>query len=634
MMRKFRLTYTLAMTVLLSFLTACSSDDATTSPDIIPQEGPVRVHLRVAQASTGTMRAWQDAANADDVEMMNVWTVVAVDHATNKVAKIYACKPSGAPDREIDDIVELPTGGTYRFYSFANMSPKVVMHLLGISGDGAASNLRGAGQHYGETAPTGSGGNDNNSPATGEVTSYDDYNGNDSYMNNREAVNKMADIAFTESTVTEAYANEVTVNVAGNNFDVIATSNGYGATGIPMSNVQTLTVDDGDAVELIVVRLMAKFELQIYNDKGSDVTVESVTLTDLTKNTDNNLKLLPTLSTNGHNTMNVLTHGDITPNLNGTPATGDLTLYPNKTVAKEKTKASGNYETITFYVNESVKPTNLFGHFFLKIKLKGESEERYALIDDKGRTDTDNNKWDYIARNDYRIIPIVLDDYKLDMIPYDFPAIGVYPASVKEEDGIYTINFHDYGHFHLLPQVTKRSDSSVVSFTSSAPSDTYTSTSWGLVDNDFAKSWGSWTDATKATVYDNSTATTPFYRKPAEFPSGYSLTDPVDGDEVGGEPVWYTNDFADTDVRPKWKPGGPSGSDSYAPFILGYVADPGAAVTTDRKVYHEFSIYLYKKGEAVPRQMTYRLYMILDTDQMMYSRMFGAPRVRPSHDFK
>ena len=642
MMRKFRLTYTLAMTALLSFLTACSSDDATTSPDIIPQEGPVRVHLRVAQASTGTMRAWQDAANADDVEMMNVWTVVAVDHATNKVAKIYACKPSGAPDQEIDDIVELPTGGTYRFYSFANMSPKVVMNLLGINGTGDAT-MRGAGSSYptepdNSNNPTGGSSNDgsNNNPATGDVSDNGRASGIDGFVSDDNAYtrNTFAEIAFTaDQAVTEATANAVAVNVGGNNFNP-NTHNHFGATGIPMSNVQTLTVDDGDAVELIVVRLMAKFELQIYNDKGSDVTVESVTLTDLTKNTDNNLKLLPTLSTNGHNTMNVLTHGDITPNLNGTPATGDLTLYPNKTVAKEKTKASGNYETITFYVNESVKPTNLFSHFFLKIKLAGEAEERYVLIDDTGNTSADNNKWDYIARNDYRIIPIVLDDYKLDMIPYDFPAIGVYPASVKEEDGIYTISFHDYGHFHLLPQVTKRSDSSVVSFTSSAPSDPYASTSWGLVDNDFAKSWGSWTDATKATVYDNSTVTTPFYRKPAEFPSGYSLTDPVDGDEVGGEPVWYTNDFADTDVRPKWKPGGPSGSDSYAPFIFGYVADPGAAVTTDRKVYHEFSIYLYKAGETVPRQMTYRLYMILDTDQMMYSRMFGAPRVRPSHDFK
>ncbi|MBR1545921.1 MAG: hypothetical protein IJ633_03870, partial [Prevotella sp.] len=242
--------------------------------------------------------------------------------------------------------------------------------------------------------------------------------------------------------------------------------------------------------------------------------------------------------------------------------------------------------------------------------------------DDKGSTTADDNKWDYIARNDYRIIPIVLDDYKLDMIPYDFPAIGVYPASVKEEDGIYTINFHDYGHFHLQPVVKKVSNGDVVSFSSSTPSTPYASTSWGLIDNNFASSWGSWTDATKETAYVNENADPAFYRK------GYAAWDPIDGDEVGGEPKWYTNDYAD---RPLWDP---TASAHYYPFILGYVADPEGTVATDRKVYHEFSIYLYKQGMSAPRQMTYRLYMILDTDQMLYSRgLEGTPRVRHTHGY-
>jgi hypothetical protein len=43
-------------------------------------------------------------------------------------------------------------------------------------------------------------------------------------------------------------------------------------------------------------------------------------------------------------------------------------------------------------------------------------------------------------------------------------------------------------------------------------------------------------------------------------------------------------------------------------------------LTEDKKVYHEFSIYLYKKNASAPRMMTYRLLMILDTDQMSYSR--------------
>lgn len=624
-MKRSKLIYALLLAVALPMMMACSSDDAVNGETPVPTDGKIQVHLRVSQAGTGTMRgAWQDAANADDAEMMNVWTVVAVNASDNKVAKIYACKPSGDPDQEVDQIAELPAAGSYRFYSFANMSPKVVMNLLGIAGTGAASNLRGAGTSYGTTPATGGGNDNDNNSALGNVTNNGRAGGIDEFITdgNNYAPNKLADIAFNESTVTEGAANAVAVNVAGNNFN-LTTHNGFGATGIPMSNVQTITVNDNDNVELVVVRLMAKIELQVYNDKGADVTIESFTLSDLTKNTDGNLKLLPNLT--GHNTMNVYAHGDIQPNLNGTPATGELTLYPNETVSAIKNSTTAETpkpKTFTFYVNESVKPTNAFNHFFLKIKLTGETEERYVLIDDKGSTEPDDNKWDYIARNDYRIIPIVLDDYKLDMIPYDFPAIGVYPASVKEEDGIYTINFHDYGHFHLLPVVKKISDSSVVPFTATAPTGTYASTSWGLVNDSFTDSWGSWMDATKATAYVNESEDPAFYRK------GYAAWDPIDGDEVGGEPKWYTNNYTD---RPLWDP---TASAHYYPFILGYVADPGSALSADRKVYHEFSIYLYKEEMSAARQMTYRLYMILDTDQMLYSRgLEGTPRVRHTHGY-
>ena len=630
MMMKIRLTYTFLLAAALSMLTACSSDDAAQGGGETLDNGSIKIHLRVAAAGSGTMRAWTDNASATTEEMMNVWTVVAVNTADNKVAKIYACKPSGDPDQEIDVIAELPSAGSYRFYSFANMSPKVVMNLLGISGSGNASGMRDGGTSYptgpndptqGGNSETGGGNDNDNNSALGSVTGnggaadVDDFITND----NTYGENKLCDIEFEESMVTAASVEAKEVNVAGNNFN-LTTHNGFGATGIPMSNVQTKTVSDGSNVELVVIRMMAKIELQVYNDKGSDVTVESFTLTDVTKNSDGNLKLLPSLSDAGHDVMTIPTHGDISPNLGTSTSKGDIKLFPNGLVsASANNTTTGAPKKFTFYVNESVKPTNAFSHFFLKIKLAGEAEERYVLIDDKGSTTADDNKWDYIARNDYRIIPIVLDDYKLDMIPYDFPAIGVYPASVKEEDGIYTINFHDYGHFHLQPVVKKVSDSSVVPFTPTTPD--YSSTTWGLIDNDFSKSWGSWTDATKATAYDNEADTKPFYRK------GYTVNPPVDGDEVGGIPVWYPNDGS---AGPQWNP---TASGSYAPFIFGYIEDPAAALTEDKKVYHEFSIYLYKEGMSAPRQMTYRLYMILDKDQMLYSRMFGAPRVRHTHGY-
>lgn len=623
-----------AVTFLLtitSLFTACSSDDAAEQQGggTDKAEGPIRVHLRVsAGEGTNKTRAWTDGENATDEEMMNVWTVVAVNNADNKVVSIYACKPSGEPDREIDDYVELPAAGTYRFYSFANMSPKVVMSLLGIGGYGdptekSATRAATSGTVY--DTPTGDTSNDN--LATGSVTSHVDATVSDPFTSqgNTYTTDTYYRVPFTEgTTVTESSVADKTVNMAGNNFNLIATDNGFGATGIPMSNVQTINVTEGMSLDLIVIRMIAKIQLQIYNDKGSDVTLESFTITDVTKNADANLKLLPKL-TAGANTMNYV-HGDIQPNLPDVlEPLGNLVLKPvsgDNTISATANKTDGGTPvTFTFYVNESLTPDNGFNRFFLKIKLQGEAEQRYVLIDDANATGK-TGTWNYIARNDFRVIPIVLDDYKLDIIPYDFPAIGVYPASVKEEDGLYTINFHDYGHFHLLPKVTKLSDSSVVPF-SSATTPGYSSTSWGLVDNDFTKSWSSWTDVTKATAATDDGS---FYR------SGYSVTPPVDGDEVGGIPVWYKNDGVD---GPQWDP---AGGTSYNPFIFGYIKDPETTLTEDKKVYHEFSICLYKEGASAPRVMTYRLLMILDNDQISYTRGMnrsdGTTRLPHNHIFE
>lgn len=602
-MKRMKLIYTLLLAVTLPLLTACYNDEAVKIDDEpIQQGGKITVHLRVSQAAPTTTRAWVDKDNATDDEMMNVWTVVAVnnndgDDDENKVVGIWSCKPSKEPDREIDEIdAELPSAGSYRFYSFANMSPQKVMELLKITSSTTST--------------------DSKVLASGFLSVEND---------------KVVEIAFNDGATVDADYN-IAVNVKGNGFDPTK-ENDFDANGIPMSNVQTFDLKEGDKKDLIVIRMLAKIKLQIKNERGSALTINSIKLTNITANPtqdtgEENLMLLPNLKI-GHNTMesNDGYHGDITPNLNGTPVQTEVEMLTTSVeIAEDKSTE------IVFYVNESdvrKQPTRAaedapdFYHFFLEIAVDGDNyvgdkEARYVMIDDKGETSADDKKWDYIARNDYRIIPIVLDDYKLDMIPYDFPAIGVYPASVKEEDNIYTINFHDYGHFHLVPQVTKYSDGKTVPYIDQQGTET---TYWTLVkDNlgkeDFSLSWSSWTDASKQTEYKNeeNSGILPFYR---------NQTDAQDGDEAGGVPVWYKNNEA-----PKWSADGKT----YPPFIFGYITNPGEELAADRKVYHEFSILLHKAGDSddAKRVMTYRLYMILDSDQMMYpattSRTSSAPR--------
>ena len=534
------------LTVMTVLVAGCTSDGEAVEDGRHPSgDGMVTVGLRITAAGgvESSSRAWQDP-NARDNEMMNTWTVVVVNASDDKVVAIHSCTPTVGSSREVDDYVSL-SPGNYRFYSFANISPLRVMQLLGISGSGA-----------------GSGGAD-----------------------------EVYEVSFDEGAVVSASsANAVTVNPAGNGFNPDATDNGFGAKGIPMSNVQTKEITSSTVFDLIVVRMMAKITLQIQNQTGAAVKVESATLSNVTQNGDNILKLLPQLTQ--HDSMGP-SHKDIQPNL-GTATQGDLTTTVNQEIADDETKE------VTFYVNESATPANVEGLFYLTLEVDngGESEFRYALISNDG------SEWNYIARNDYRLIPVVLDDLKFELVPYDFPPIGVYPVSVKVADvanHVYDFVFHDYGHFHLLPSVTK--GGAAVPFSATTPT-SGSDYKWTLINNDFTQSWftaaafgGSWLDSDGITANG-------FYR------TGTGSTT-VDGDDEGQAPAWYPN----TAGNPQWDP---STSATYRPFVFGYIADPGSALSEDKKIYHEMKIQVYN-GTTAYRQMLYRFYMTLSAEQMLYA---------------
>lgn len=494
-MKRFTYLYYIVLSTLF-LLTACQSDDTTGQEGGIQPDGKVRVRLNVGVEGSQRTRAWQDGANAVTEEMMNVWTVVAVNNTDNKVVSIYACKPSGEPDQEIDNYVELPATGSYRFYSFANMSPKVVMSLLGIGGDGAAT-AKSARTRGDNDDPTGGnepngGGNESGSSASAG-TRYQSSSGDavegtvnsnlpagttdDFYTNdNTYQQNKFYSIGFTTgATVTADNVDAQTVNIAGNNFDVTATDNGFGAKGIPMSNVQTITVSETtDKIELIVIRMMAKIEVDVYNDGETDATIHSISLTEITKNADDNLKLLPNLSDAGHGSMEVVTHGDIQPNLPTNAPKGNMTLYPSSVqgaVSKTGHKSTGTGQTpvkFIFYVNESEAPDNGSGMFYLSLGIKTGSGTdvvySHALVNSQSTDATaPNYKWNYIARNDYRIIPVVLTDWQFRIEPIALAPIAGYPAMTLSSDGL-KATFSTGGLIALQPFVKKRTEDTWLDF--------------------------------------------------------------------------------------------------------------------------------------------------------------------------
>lgn len=216
-------------------------------------------------------------------------------------------------------------------------------------------------------------------------------------------------------------------------YKVDGNTSSISGNGIPMSNKQTAIIDDNTrTVSLEVIRMMAKVQLQFSNDTGYDLNVKSITLTDITENAANNVSLLPKIEAN-----------EIVPNINAAATYADFTLTMDGTNGKEV--KNGAHLNTTFYVNESVAHTP--NYFVLSINTdKGTVTKRIAMT-----------KWHQIARNDYLVIPVRLVDYRIEIEPQVFTAIGVIPELKYEADRI-TATFKSYGEFHLKLHVYKRSD--------------------------------------------------------------------------------------------------------------------------------------------------------------------------------
>lgn len=228
--------------------------------------------------------------------------------------------------------------------------------------------------------------------------------------------------------------------------------NGFDATisGIPMSNEQTLTVNqDGttDKNKLWVVRMLAKVTLQFKNPSATDLVINDITISDITKNSKDNA--------DAYNIMLLPKHSDAdndqvtcTPNLVGQAATDNYTykLSPAVTIPAGTT----DYTEISFYVNESAAG-NTSKYFIINLNTST-GVKRYALFQD----------WTTIARNDHHILPISLDDYKLKFDVQSFSAIGLYPSI---EDNGTTLSYTCYypeEEFHIQPKVVKASDNTEV----------------------------------------------------------------------------------------------------------------------------------------------------------------------------
>lgn len=232
--------------------------------------------------------------------------------------------------------------------------------------------------------------------------------------------------------------------VNGNDMDITA-------NGIPMSNKQEVTIkSDGqpDITDLYVVRMLSKITLKFRNMTGGDITVNKVSISDITSNPatgTENVKLLPAKPVSSANVPQA-------PNLVENAKRDDFTHAIGLTVTKDATDYDTDNSSVSFYVNES-RAGNAYPYFVVTLETNVGSQ-RYFMYTD----------WNQIARNDHHVLKLALSDYKLRLKVEDFGSIGSAP-SLKDDGKQLNLIFHDLEEFHIIPYVTKYSDDSPVSFT-------------------------------------------------------------------------------------------------------------------------------------------------------------------------
>lgn len=370
-------------------LAACSAgDEATSFPGQADAENRVGVMLQLSALSSQTSQssrssltraAWETDTEALPGEMMKSWFVVVVQNG--KIEKIITSdlKSLGVTEVEKDQVfVELNKGET-TFYSFANLK------LSEIGLDASTS----VGQPL---------------PADFDEKTYQ-MDGN---------------CQLFHQLMTPDFQN-----------------------GYPMSNKQVVNITDNQqAINLEVIRMMAKVQLSITNATDHAINLKTITLSDVTQNGNQNIKLLPNVDSNnqlqGVNLANSAKKGTIT-----------LTAAENDGITIEARAK----QTACFYMNESLVDKGTDGgnrYFILSLTTEDAgtgaiTNHRYAML-----------SWNEIRRNDYLKIPIKLEDYQIRWKVEAFSPIGVLPKVTDDGENL-SLDFGYYGEFHIKPEVIKLS---------------------------------------------------------------------------------------------------------------------------------------------------------------------------------
>lgn len=223
--------------------------------------------------------------------------------------------------------------------------------------------------------------------------------------------------------------------------------NDYFPHGIPMSNKQVVTIGkDTKTVNLEVIRMVAKVVLQLTNNTDHDITFKGLTLSDVTPNVEDNLMLLPGKDETDEQGIVHVSDANLATTQKQTVAYASMALGTGHDYVVKHSAVTN----ICFYINES-KATDENKYHILQLQTIDSDHSsmrinrRLAMLN-----------WSKICRNDYRVIPIKLDDYSIEWDVQSFTPIGVLPQ-IEDDGENLTITMGYYGEFHIIPKVRQLS---------------------------------------------------------------------------------------------------------------------------------------------------------------------------------
>lgn len=210
-------------------------------------------------------------------------------------------------------------------------------------------------------------------------------------------------------------------------------SNEIGTIGdlVPMTGTLTVNLTEGanNSFEVEVVRLWAKLCFKFTTDTSQPVTVSKISMTPALSTT---VRLLPDYQSLGH--APVLPEG--TTCTNAVERTTDITVPADGEVSE------------TFYLYESTAKDHPTGRYPLSFELRygtGAPRTVSALA----------YNLEYINRNDFITIPVLITDWTVDVGVLFYPPIGGYPAVlIESNDNEFYAKFGSPGKFVIRPTVS------------------------------------------------------------------------------------------------------------------------------------------------------------------------------------